>query len=80
MSEKLIEALAAPFRPKEFHDQYRANVAEMIERKSKGKKIKPAVQPKIAPVVSIMDALKKSLAQTSGAKTTRKTARKRTAA
>jgi DNA end-binding protein Ku len=91
LSEKLIQTLAAPFRPKEFHDQYRENVAGMIERKRKGQKIKPAARPKVAPVVSIMDALKKSLAQTSGAKrtaasrtrstkTTRKTARTRTAA
>jgi DNA end-binding protein Ku len=84
LSEKLIQALSAPFRPNEFHDQYRENVAGMIERKSKGQKIKAAAQPKRAPVVSIMDALKKSLAQTSGgsksARTTRKTARKRTAA
>jgi DNA end-binding protein Ku len=83
LSEKLIQTLAAPFRPKEFHDQYRENVAEMIQRKRKGQKIKPAAQPKVAPVVSIMDALKKSLAQTSAGKktkTTRKTVRKRTAA
>lgn len=87
LSEKLIQTLAAPFRPKEFHDQYRENVTEMIERKRKGQKVKATVQPKVAPVVSIMDALKKSLAQTAGskkrapaakgkrAKATRKTAR-----
>jgi DNA end-binding protein Ku len=93
LSEKLIQTLAAPFRPKEFHDQYRENVAEMIQRKRKGQKIKAAPQTKVAPVVSIMDALKKSLAQTAGnkkqqsatsrskrAKTARKTARTRTAA
>jgi DNA end-binding protein Ku len=91
LSEKLIQTLAAPFRPHEFHDQYRENVVEMIERKRKGQKIKPTAQSKVAPVVSIMDALKKSLAQTSGTKrpsatrakstkSTRKTARTRTAA
>lgn len=92
LSEKLIQTLAAPFQPKEFHDQYRENVAEMIERKRKGQKIKAAPRTKVAPVVSIMDALKKSLAQTAGAKkqtttsrakrtkTTRKTARGRKAA
>lgn len=68
LSEKLIQTLASPFRPNEFHDQYRENVAEMIERKRKGQKIKAAPRTKVAPVFSIMDALKKSLAQTAGNK------------
>jgi DNA end-binding protein Ku len=91
LSEKLIQTLAAPFRPQEFHDQYRENVAGMIEQKRKGKKVKAAERPKIAPVVSIMDALRKGLAQTpkakqtaasrgKGSKVVRKTVRKRTAA
>jgi DNA end-binding protein Ku len=92
LSEKLIQTLAAPFRPKEFHDQYRENVAQMIERKRNGQKVKATPQTKVAPVVSIMDALKKSLAQTAGnkkrvtasrtkrAKTTKKAGRARRAA
>jgi non-homologous end joining protein Ku len=59
----------------------------MIEHKRKGQKIKAVAQPKVAPVVSIMDALKKSLAQTAGGKKsavargkTAKASRKRTAA
>jgi DNA end-binding protein Ku len=91
LSEKLIQTLAAPFKPEQFHDEFRENVANLIERKRKGQKIRPIAQPKVAPVVSIMDALKKSLAQSSKSKrvaaapakarkTARKTARTRTAA
>jgi DNA end-binding protein Ku len=90
LSEKLIQTLAAPFRPEEFHDQYRENVERMIEQKRKGQKVRSIAQAKVTPVVSIMDALKRSLEQSargSGKKSarkpvkaTRKTARKRTAA
>jgi DNA end-binding protein Ku len=86
LSQKLIETLAAPFEPEKFHDEYRENVEKMIEQKRRGQKIKPISQARVKPVVSIMDALRKSLAQTSQSSGTearrsgKKTARKRSAA
>jgi DNA end-binding protein Ku len=67
LAQKLIETLAAPFDPKQFHDEYRQNVETLIEQKRKGQKIKPVPQKRVAPVVSIMEALQKSLAQVSKA-------------
>lgn len=40
MAEQLIEALTGEFDPKEFRDEYRERVMELIELKSKGKKPK----------------------------------------
>lgn len=83
LSQKLIDTLAAPFNPAQFHDEYRENVEQMIERKRKGQKIKAPAHHRVTPVVSIMEALQKSLkasARPATGKTARKSARKRTAA
>lgn len=80
LARKLIETLAAPFEPQKFHDEYKRNVEELIEKKRKGQKITPIKQPKTAPVIDLMKALQQSLARTGGAKrapATKKTARKR---
>jgi DNA end-binding protein Ku len=65
LAKKLIESLAAPFKPEQFHDEYRANVEKLIEAKQKGRKIRAVKQPKKAPVVDLMEALQRSLKQTS---------------
>ena len=67
MAKKLIETLAEPFKPEEFHDEYKKNVMTLIEKKRKGQKIVPIKQPKTAPVIDLMQALQQSLAR-SGAK------------
>jgi DNA end-binding protein Ku len=86
LATKLIETLAAPFRPEQFHDQYKHNIEELIEKKRKGQKITPIRQPKTAPVIDLMQALQQSLMRThtgksaSSARTAvKKVARKRTA-
>ncbi len=63
LAKKLIETLAAPFKPEQFHDEYKRNVEKLIEAKRKGRKITPIRQPKTAPVVDLMQALKESLAK-----------------
>ncbi|MBV8070450.1 MAG: Ku protein [Acidobacteriaceae bacterium] len=79
LAKKLIETLAEPFKPEQFHDEYKENVEQLIEKKRKGQKITPIRQPKTAPVVDLMQALQQSLAKT-GHKPApgKKTARKRT--
>ena len=67
LAKRLIETLASPFKPEEYHDQYRENIERLIEQKLKGEKITPVKQPKVAPVVNILDALQRSLRQTSKA-------------
>lgn len=48
MAEQLIQALAEPFEPEQFHDEYRSRVRELIESKQQGRKLpekKAAVRP-----------------------------------
>lgn len=63
LAKQLVEALAAPFKPETFHDEYRRSVEKLIEAKQKGRKITPIKQPKKAPVIDLMAALQKSLKQ-----------------
>jgi len=63
LAKKLIETLAAPFNPEQFHDEYKQNVEKLIEAKRKGRKIKATEQPKKAPVIDLMQALQQSLAR-----------------
>ena len=61
LATQLIKQLTAPFKPAEFHDMYRENVEKLIEQKKKGQKITLEPKPKRAPVIDLMEALKKSL-------------------
>ncbi len=66
LAKTLLNTLVAPFKPEEFHDQYRENVEHLIEAKRKGKPMEPVEQPKQAPVVDIYEALQRSLQQVKG--------------
>jgi DNA end-binding protein Ku len=57
----LVNHLKAPFKPEQFTDTYRQNVERLIEQKRKGRKITAIEQPRKAPVIDLMDALKRSL-------------------
>jgi len=61
LAKTLIDQLAGPFKPEEFHDTYRENVEKLIEQKRKGQKVTTVEQPKRAPVIDLMEALKRSL-------------------
>src|SRR5436190_2728958 len=63
MAKMLISSLEADFEPQKYHDEYRANVNKMIESKIEGKKVVAAPSEHIAPVIDIMEALKRSLAE-----------------
>jgi DNA end-binding protein Ku len=65
LAEQLVETLAADFNPKEYHDEFQERLNALIEAKSKGKSVAAAPEAPRAPVIDIMQALKKSLA-TSG--------------
>jgi DNA end-binding protein Ku len=60
---QLIESLAAPFQPEKYRDQYQDNVRTMIAAKLKGQEVTEVAQPHLAPVIDLMEALKKSLAE-----------------
>lgn len=61
---QLVETLAEPFRPEAYHDSYRENLKKLIEAKRRGKSIVAEKEPKRAPVIDIMEALKRSVQQT----------------
>jgi DNA end-binding protein Ku len=66
LAKSLIQHLAGPFKPSEFHDSYRENIERLTEQKQKGKPVSATVQPKRAPVIDLMEALKRSLASPPG--------------
>jgi DNA end-binding protein Ku len=63
LAEQFARGLVKPFRPEQFLDEYQERVKELVESKSEGK---PAPAPeksqRLAPVIDLMSALKKSLA------------------
>ena len=79
MAKSLVQHLTANFKLADFHDTYRDNVERLIAEKNKGKKITTVKQPRKAPVIDLMEALKKSL-QASKAQAPKKQVRKRRAA
>ena len=79
MAKSLVQHLSGKFKLADFHDTYRENVLRLVEEKQKGEKITTVKQPRKAPVIDLMEALKKSLQATAGAGA-KKTGRKRKAA
>jgi DNA end-binding protein Ku len=65
LAKQLIENLSEPFRPKEFHDDYVEKVEEMIEAKMKGRKLTVVAPPSKPKIVDLMEALQKSVKQSS---------------
>jgi DNA end-binding protein Ku len=63
MAKMLISSLEADFEPQKYHDAYRENLQKMIEAKIEGRKVVAPPAEHVAPVIDIMEALKKSLAE-----------------
>src|SRR6201986_1612713 len=63
LSEQLVESLATDFKPPPFHDTFQDNLKALIEAKQKGREIIAEEKPKPARVIDMMEALKRSLAQ-----------------
>jgi DNA end-binding protein Ku len=69
VAHQLIEALAAEWDPKKYHDTFQENLKQLIETKLEGGKVVEIEKPKmLAPVVDLMAALKQSLAEMEGKK------------
>jgi DNA end-binding protein Ku len=79
MAKSLVQHLTAEFKPGEFHDTFRDNVERLIAEKKKGEKITTVKQPRNAPVIDLMDALKKSLQSSAAAGSREQPSRTRTA-
>jgi DNA end-binding protein Ku len=63
MAKMLISSLEADFEPGKYHDAYRENLMKMIEAKVEGRKVVATPAAHVAPVIDIMEALKRSLAE-----------------
>jgi DNA end-binding protein Ku len=63
LAEQLIKSLAAPFQPERYEDEYQKRLLELVEAKAEGKTLKSEHKPRKAPVIDLMQALKKSLAE-----------------
>ena len=63
MAKMLISSLEENFEPQKYHDSYRDNLRKMIEDKIEGRKVVETPSEHFAPVIDIMEALKKSLAE-----------------
>jgi DNA end-binding protein Ku len=73
LAEQLIEGLFNDkWQPEKYHDTYRQRLLQLIKRKQKGEEVvAPAPARREAPVIDLMDALKKSLARGGASKATR---------
>ncbi|HXN24993.1 MAG TPA: Ku protein [Candidatus Dormibacteraeota bacterium] len=69
LAMQLIESLAAPFQPEKYRDEYRERMLALIAAKQQGQEIAEAPHPQLAPVIDLMAALKKSLAEKPAAPT-----------
>jgi DNA end-binding protein Ku len=63
IARAIIAQRIAKFDPSEFRDRYQEALQELIEAKMKGVAIKPRAVATPAPVIDLMAALKRSLAQ-----------------
>jgi DNA end-binding protein Ku len=74
IATKIIDQLEGPFDPSQFTDRYEDALLELIREKEKGHKITAVSEPKETEVSDLMEALKRSLGQTSGGGERRKPA------
>jgi DNA end-binding protein Ku len=64
LAMQVMQSLVGEFEPEELHSQYRSDLREMLEAKLDGQEIaKPEPVPE-APIVDLMEALKRSVAET----------------
>jgi DNA end-binding protein Ku len=63
LATELVSSLSTDFKPEKYRDEYQARVQELLDKKLKGEKVTVAAERKPAPVIDMMEALKKSLAK-----------------
>jgi DNA end-binding protein Ku len=61
LAEQLIETLSEDFKPEQFHETLQKQLRELVEAKQKGKTFTEKNVPRRAPVIDMMEALKKGL-------------------
>jgi len=68
MAEKLIDSLAADFKPEKYRDEYREQLLSLIEQKAEGKQVvaSESEEPEPTKAPDLMAALEESLASVKG--------------
>ena len=61
MARSLIDSLTDAFQPEEFHDEYRAALEELVQKKIQGEEINYSEEAEPSKVVDLMEALKASV-------------------
>ena len=61
MARSLIDSLTDAFQPEEFHDDYRATLEELVQKKVQGEEITYTEEAEPSKVVDLMEALKASV-------------------
>jgi len=64
MAKDLVENMSGDFVPEDYPDEYAQAIMRVVEAKSKGEEIKVEPRAERAKVISLMDALKKSVQET----------------
>jgi DNA end-binding protein Ku len=63
LAKHIVQTKSARFNPDKFEDRYEMAVREVIKKKAAGHNIEPKKREKPSNVISLMDALKKSIAE-----------------
>ena len=66
LAEQLISGLVGEWNPEDFENQYRSELREMLEAKLSGQEIKRPEPVPETPVVDLMEALRRSVADAQG--------------
>lgn len=67
LAQQLIENLAAKFEPEKYSDTYQNSLRALVEAKTAGREVTAVAQQPAAPVIDLMEALKRSLAKQTAA-------------
>jgi DNA end-binding protein Ku len=71
LAEQLVDSLSEKFKPQKYHDTFQENLAKLIEAKKEGKTVVAEPEARRAPVIDMMEALKRSIRQTEAGEVTK---------
>jgi DNA end-binding protein Ku len=74
LAKHIVSTKRGHFKPDKFEDRYEEAVKSLIKRKAKGEKIEVPKEERPSNVISLMDALKRSVAQDGGGGSSKKKA------
>jgi DNA end-binding protein Ku len=69
LTEQLIGTMTEPFKPQQYHNQFQDRLKKLVEAKQQGRAVEVGSEPKTAPIIDMMTALKKSLAASASSST-----------